>query len=229
MHRKACDLTAGAFRLIGPQYQPLINAIKRAQAAESVSLDLHSVQDSLDALIERGKELKAEMEDIVAPALLTHAIVLYVRASSSSSERFKVGFEGAFSPEQRDAHNAIVRLRDKCVAHFGEDNGNWNSEKLLYIENGESNSLNFVHKRTHVDFYVVMIMKNLLETAIPSVIDRRARAIDKVDEEIQKLSAADASQLLSVPFEESSFFKSKGLGDRFWDSDSYSSTVKVRI
>jgi hypothetical protein len=124
----------------------------------------------------------------------------------------------------------IVKLRDKCIARFGEDKGNWNSEKLLYIEKGESNSLNFVHKRTHVDFYVVALMKNLVDTAIPGVELRRAQAVDKVDEEIQKLTMAEATQLLSVPFEESSFFEGDdGLGERFWENDAYSVNVRVKL
>jgi hypothetical protein len=123
----------------------------------------------------------------------------------------------------------IVKLRDKCIARFGEDKGNWNSEKLLYIEKGESNSLNFVHKRTHVDFYVVALMKNLVDTAIPGVELRRAQAVDKVDE-IQKLTMAEATQLLSVPFEESSFFEGDdGLGERFWENDAYSVNVRVKL
>jgi hypothetical protein len=227
MARKAKDLTAGAEGLDVKQFGALKKAVKQAQACESIRLDLESVQSTLDVLIAVAKRPDSEENQLLLHALLTHAFIVYVRASTSSNERFAIGIEGAYSPEQRDSHRRVHNLRDKCIAHFGENGGEWNSEKVLYLEKEETNSITFVHKRTHVDFWIVAVMQDLLKSAIPHVLEKRLTSVNKVDAEIRKLTDEQAAKFLSVSFDQAEFFGSdSALGEHFWQTDSFSSTFR---
>lgn len=226
--RQAFDLVAGSSKLVGAEFDALKKAIRRAHATESIYLDLEAVQESLDGLVAIGRNPEGPKRNEVGIALFTHAVITYARAANSSVERFKIGIEGAYSPEQRESHDRVLTLRDKCIAHYGEGSGNWYSEKMLYVDNGTKAYLTFAHKRTHVDYWIVTVMRDLLATAIPHVTSRKNTAADRVNEEILKLKGHGAETFLSVPFDTAQFFgKDADLNERFWEDHSFSAEVSV--
>ncbi len=106
--QRAFDLTSAArFLASNPEAEPFIKAVRKFQSAISVSTDLAEVKKSVEELQTMREDLGDKSH--IARALLTHAVVVYCRASHTKAiERYDVGVIGAYSPEQRKAHKLIV-------------------------------------------------------------------------------------------------------------------------
>jgi hypothetical protein len=223
--RRAFDLAAGTERLVGPKYESLRKSIQIALATESTYLDLQEVEASVQGLIALGKNAEKAMASAMGRALLTHAVVIYARASHTQTNRFKIGIEGAYSPEQKESHHSVLDLRNKNIAHFGKGQHDWHNEKLVYLDLVDKAALTFAHKRTNVDYGIVFVLKDLVASALAYVEPRKREAADRVDSELLKLTPTEVALVLSVPFEPADFFGIEE--DKFWENDSFSSEKNV--
>ncbi|OAE37653.1 hypothetical protein [Agrobacterium tumefaciens] len=223
--RRAYDLGEAIKSLTDPKFKPVKKAIQIALATESTHLDLQEVQSSIEGLISLAQKQTKPMVAQMGRALLTHAVVIYARASQNQDRRNKIGIEGGYSPEQRETHALVLKLRDKSIAHFGHGRADWHEEKFLYLDYGKKAALTFAHKRMNVDYWIVFAMKDLLNDALPYVEELKRKAADRVDEEIGKLSAKDSALLLSSRFDTKSFFGAEE--ERFWESDAFTSDKSV--
>ncbi|MFS2179468.1 hypothetical protein ACCC98_26555 [Rhizobium pisi] len=213
--QRAFDLTSAAlFLAANPKAEPFIKAVRKFQSAISVSTDLAEVKKSVE-------EFQTMQEDLgdkphIARALLTHAVVVYCRASHTKAiERYDVGVTGAYSAEQREAHELIVNLRDKVLAHFGPGGG-WHEERVVYLEQDHGDAITAVHHRVNSDSMVFDILENLLEAAIPYVKAKEVSRANEIDAELSK-----ASELFKVidltPFNVEEFYKDVPGGiENFW-------------
>jgi hypothetical protein len=166
--RRVFDLTSAALALAGnSKGKRFIKAVRKFQSAISVSTDLAEVRKSVEELQTMRDDLADKSH--IARALLTHAVVVYCRASHTKAvERYDVGVVGAYSPEQKKYHQIIIDLRNKVLAHFGPGEG-WHDERVLYLEQEHGDAITAVHHRVNSDSYVFDILENLLETAIPYI------------------------------------------------------------
>ncbi|MBZ9953062.1 hypothetical protein [Mesorhizobium sp. BR1-1-15] len=213
--QRAFDLTSAAlFLAANPKAEPFIKAVRKFQSTISVSTDLAEVKKSVE-------ELQTMREDLgdrwhIARALLTHAVVVYCRASHTKAvERYDVGVIGAYSPEQREAHKLIVNLWDKVLAHFGPGKG-WHEERVLYLEQDHGDAITAIHHRVNSDSMVFDILENLLETAIPYVKAKEVDRANEIDAELTK--APELFKVIDLtPFNVDEFYKGVPGGiENFW-------------
>ncbi|MBY5824928.1 hypothetical protein [Rhizobium leguminosarum] len=211
--RRVFDLTSAAAVLAAnPKAEPFIKAVRKFQSAVSVSTDLAEVKKSVEEL----QKMREDVDGHIARALLTHAVVVYCRASHTKAiERYDVGVIGAYSPQQREAHNLIVNLRDKVLAHFGPGGG-WYDERVLYLEQDHGDAITAVHHRVNSDSMVFDILENLLEAAIPYVKDKEVDRAKEIDAELTK--APELFKLIDrIPFDVQEFYKDVPGGiENFW-------------
>jgi len=213
--QRAFDLTSAAlFLAANPKAEPFIKAVRKFQSAISVSTDLAEVKKSVEELQTMREDLGDKSH--IARALLTHAVVVYCRASHTKAvERYDVGVIGAYSPEQREAHKLIVNLRDKVLAHFGPGQG-WHKERVLYLEQEYGAGITAVHHRVNSDSMVFDILDNLLETAIPYVKAKEVDRANEIDAELTK--APELFKVIDLtPFNVEEFYKDVPGGvENFW-------------
>jgi hypothetical protein len=228
--QRAFDLSAAASVLSAdPKAEPFIKAVRKFQSAISVSTDLADVKKSVEEL----QKMREDVSDNghIARALLIHAVVVYCRASHTKAvERYDVGVIGAYSPEQREAHKMIVRLRDKALAHFGPGGG-WYDERVLYLEQDHGDSITAVHNRVNSDSMVFDILENLLEAAIPYVKEKEVDRARELDEELTK--TPELFEVINrIPFDVEVFYKDVPGGiQNFWGPRGFIAerTVKTTI
>ena len=213
--QRVFDLTAAASELsANPRAEPFIKAVRKFQSAISVSNDLAQVKESVDELQKMRDDVSGSAH--IARALLTHAVVVYSRASHTKAvERYDVGVIGAYSPEQREAHKIIVTLRDKVLAHFGAGGG-WHDERVLYLKEDHGDAITAVHHRVNSDSMVFDILENLLNSAIPYVKDKEVDRAKEIDDELAK--APELFKLIDrIPFDVEDFYKNVPGGiENFW-------------
>lgn len=109
------------------EQRKLKGLIERLSSANSIKTDLQIACEMMDSLEEALKEAETSSELGVrtwqgnaALALINSAIILYVRATKTSSKhRRTLGFVEHFSEEQKQAHAHLCSLRDDAIAHFG--------------------------------------------------------------------------------------------------------------
>lgn len=218
--QSAFDLTAAAAVLsANPKAQPFIKAVRKFQSAISVSTDLAEVKKSVEELQKMREEVAGSGH--IVRALLTHAVVVYCRASHTKAvERYDVGVIGAYSPEQREAHKIIVTLRDKVLAHFGAGDG-WHDERVLYLKQDHGDAITAVHHRVNSDSMMVDILENLLEAAIPYVKEKEVDRAKEIDDELTK--APELFKLIDrIPFDVEGFYKDVPGGiENFWGPNGF--------
>ncbi|MBN9452945.1 MAG: hypothetical protein J0I42_13435 [Bosea sp.] len=228
--RRAFDLTSAVLLLAAnPKAEGFIKAVRKFQSAVSVSTDLAEVRRSVE-------ELQAMRDDVgdrshLARALLTHAVVVYCRASHAKAiERYDVGVIGAYSPEQREAHKLIVNLRNKVIAHFGPGE-NWNDERVLYLEQEHGDGITAVHYRTNSDSQVSDSLESLLDIAIPYVKSKESERAAEIDAELSR--TPELFDVISrMPFNVEKFYDGvPGGAENFWGPKGFTAerTVKSTI
>lgn len=148
------NLTALADRLFAEKrLLPLADKIRRARDLHSLSADLAMALESLDAL-DALLKVPTATDDfgkiITESALLSNALVLYVRATkTTSNERGGFDLRSRFSEEEKVAHEELSDLRDKAIAHFGSGGsyrGEWQAELVILQFKGRRRKTRRRHK-----------------------------------------------------------------------------------
>lgn len=143
LQHRAVDL-ASLGKDLPDKYRQLRKKIEQLISSHSIRSDLDIALDMLNALdtaqdeAERQKALgnmRCWQSD-ASMALLTSAIILYVRATKTSSRhRYNLDFEKEYTPEQKAVHKKLCALRDDALAHFGpgelDDDLRWHTESAF--------------------------------------------------------------------------------------------------
>ncbi|MJW61680.1 hypothetical protein DO580_24645, partial [Salmonella enterica subsp. enterica] len=150
------------------------NELKIFISIYSVYLDLVEVRNTIDAY---GNIQSGAFDSQISRALLTHAVIIYCRASHTKSrDRNSGGVTGAYSEDQMKEHNFITNLRDKVFAHFGLGGG-WNDERVILIKENDEFGIKAVHHRVNVDTEIFDKLRSLTDSSIPHV---HKKIIDRV-------------------------------------------------
>lgn len=168
----------GAFaRAVGRDgaHERLAGMIRRLISLHSLHTDLESAADALRALaaLSAAPARPDDRERLtLESALLENAIVLYARATKSTS-RERAGFDirSRLSPAERQAHAEICDLRDEAVAHFGSGGsyrGQWKAKAAVFQMEEDGFRIGVVARRLAFD-------RDLLERMEAQI--GRARAI----------------------------------------------------
>jgi hypothetical protein len=205
--RRDLDLTKALRSIPSGRHQTFVKAVRSFEAAASVSLDLKAVKRSVELLLRYTDEPEERAETGVCDALLTHAVVIYARATDTSSPtRFKVGADKAYTAGQKETHHKIMLLRNKCLAHFGPGEGLWNEDRVIYFENDNEAGLTTVHRRTNFDTEVARELLSLVDTAIPYVNKLQKQRAEALSEAIGTYSSSVTEFVESSHFDVSAFY-----------------------
>jgi hypothetical protein len=193
------NLTALADRLFAEgRLLPLVNKIRRARDVHSLSADLAMALESLDALdmLLKAPTATDDFEKIITEsALLNNALVLYVRATKTTSKQ-RDGFDlrSRFSEEEKVMHKELADLRDHAIAHFGSGgsySGEWQAELVVLQSKGEEAKPAVVTRRQMVDQKLAKRARKQIEVAHALLRALSLEKLDEVTEEINKAVAKD--------------------------------------
>src|SRR5436190_7339092 len=193
------NLTALADRLFAEKrLLPLADKIRRARDLHSLSADLAMALESLDALDALLKAPTARddyIKIITESALLNNALILYVRATKTTSqERGGFDLRSRFSEEEKVAHEELSDLRDKAIAHFGSGGsyrGEWQAELVILQFKGEDAKPGVVTRRKTVDRKLAMRARKQIEAAHALLRALSLQKLGEVTDELNKAAAED--------------------------------------
>jgi hypothetical protein len=220
--KRALDLSTAIKDEDKDSRDEFVLSVRKMHAAMSVGLDLDAVKASVDRLMEMQENSDGDMPSDLANALLTHAIVIYSRATHTTSKhRYLVGVTKAYTKEQKKLHKVIVDLRDNCLAHWGPGLDRWYDERIIYIETDNSAGLTNVHRRTNYDHRIIFVLNELVTLAIPFVktlqLERAAELgniMPSISKEMNKLVDASPFDIKAfygdMPDAEELFWEDKG-------------------
>lgn len=139
------NLTAFADRLVKEDRKPEVaRKIKAAVDARSIEVDLMLAREASEALtfsFDNPMNQPQQFREISEAALMSYALILYARATKSTS-RIRKQYDpiSSFTSSELKVHKELCDLRDHAIAHFGKGGsyvGNWVIEiAILDIADG---------------------------------------------------------------------------------------------
>lgn len=168
------------------EYRKLVGVIRRAIDVYSLCTDLVMAEDSCAAILSLPPD-KGEADSLRAiteSALICNAVVLYARATKTSSKTRR-GFDlsSRFSEEERTIHDEICDLRDDAVAHFGAGGsyrGDWKGETAVLHVTERDARIGVVNRRLVHDRSLVQRIKGqvaVAKTLMSAVYAERIRLV----------------------------------------------------
>jgi hypothetical protein len=150
--------------------------------------------DALDVLLQAPTARDDYAKIITESALLNNALVLYVRATKTTSElRDRFDLRSRFSEEERVAHKELVDLRDRAIAHFGTGgsySGEWQAELVVLQFKGEVAKPAVITRQQMVDRKLAKRARKQIEVAHSLL---RALTLEKLDEVTDEINEALAN------------------------------------
>lgn len=197
------NLTALSDRLLKERrLKPLAGKIRRLQEIASMHADLMMARECLDAL---DASLDGPFEDtdmhtsIIEASLLSNAVVLYARATKTTSdERRPHDLRAKFSPEEKIVHRELCDLRDKAIAHFGSGgsySGEWKVELVILDITDEGGRVGVATRRKTVDKKLVRRARAQIEVARGLLARISAQKNKEVTDELNRLTEEDAGSI----------------------------------
>ena len=125
------------------EFKLLVNKIRQLQDISSIEIDLRYARDDLNCCIDLGCLEPLDFEKPQNPrdarvigALFVQSLVYYTRATKSESRhRGYAPITRNWTPELKNVHSDIVKIRDDIVAHFGPGtdhvSGFWSRESIV--------------------------------------------------------------------------------------------------
>lgn len=131
----AIDLDAAADGMPS-RHKAVANAIRHYRDAHSAHTDLTTAYDMLLSVSDMAKAADGSnaAARIAVPALIYTAVLLYVRATKTSSKhRTALNITNQFSVAEAAIHAELTELRDDALAHYGPGGAGhvWNEERVL--------------------------------------------------------------------------------------------------
>jgi hypothetical protein len=239
------DLTAAADAFKGEtRYRPLIDAIRRYTAYESAKTDLQYAQQRLKIAGELAGPQPAKQSSIsenedtasIISALLVHALILYTRATkTSSNHRAQVPFTRRWNRHLKDTHERVTNLRDDVIAHFGPGDrqpaGYWAKERVIARKMGDKLAIGSPKLRAH--------FRGAVFDDLNVVIDAALRAAEEIENErARNLSSqldacADAdpdfrSKIAAFRFDEEGYFEDAERVESFREFEKIAGTTSSK-
>jgi hypothetical protein len=196
------DAVAGALGTF-PQRHQLLNTIKRMRVAQSCITDLKLAKDTCDALSHlQGVELEMPgmLRTAAEHALIANAIVLYGRATSTTStkgERGAVSIRDRLSPSQQQDHDALVTLRNRVIAHVYADeevaDSVWHQEKAVAAtDDGIVWTVSCVTRRKQTDDLTLRRLASIIPVALALLQQTFHRRVFEIVELMHAAHVTDA-------------------------------------
>ncbi len=177
------------------RHSRLVGSIRNAVSVHSLITDLQIARDSCERLQRMVAEAaggEAMPDPIIGTALLMQCVILYCRATKTTSRvRKTFQIQSALTPDQKIVHKELCDLRDDAFAHFG---GGGSCKLLLYQESAvmhENGNLGFIGRRLVADGGLVNRLALQLDVA--------AEILKKHEMESSQNLAVQLSEALSIP------------------------------
>lgn len=155
------NLTALADRLAQEgRERVLVGKIREVVRYHSLRTDLLMAEESIAALDDfTARDDKPRNLAIAEMALISNAIILYARATHSSSEmRSPTDLLSRFSNEERIVYSELVDLRNKAIAHYGSGgsyDGEWTVEIAIALAREGDSRVGVVTRRLTADRFLI--------------------------------------------------------------------------
>lgn len=193
------NLTALADRLFAEKrLLPLADKIRRARDLHSLTADLEMALECLDVLdtLLMAPTATDDFEKIITEsALLSNALVLYVRATKTTSrERDGFDLRSRFGEEERVVHKELSDLRDHAIAHFGSGgsySGEWQTELVVLQFKGNAAKPGVVTRRKTVDRKLAKRARKQIGAAHMLLRALSLEKLGEVTDELNKAAAED--------------------------------------
>lgn len=201
-----------------------VKNVRAFHAVFSVALDLEAVRASVEELVQVDTQPMTDRNSHVGNALLTHAVITYARATHSKAvARFNVGVVTAYNSRQREMHNAITNLRDKCFAHFGPGNDFWNDERVVYLKSERGHAATVVHRRVNYRQATIESLKELVSVAIPHLETLKKHRAEELHEQMRNLDEDTWGIIRNNKFDVDLFFEeTPEIIKNFWEDGNFS-------
>lgn len=203
----AVDLVATVEALpASAEYSRVRGMVEASLSVESASEDLLRCAAALKLITAHAQTQAAAdqatpEQGIVIGALVTEAVILYMRAVQTSEAdqmagRKKVGLFERIPSELRCKHEQIKTLRNGSIAHFGVGSnhrvGPWNRETLILATDGVSDPWILGQTiRMNGASEVVSDLNELVAAALRSIGELRAEKNGKLGAELLRLYESD--------------------------------------
>jgi hypothetical protein len=184
----------------GNAYKALNSLVRRYRDAMSALNDLRECQEYLDVLREHDPLPQPtgsqQYHHAVSGALLSQAIILYVRATKTKSKhRTFVPVAQKLPAALGRAHKLMIALRDNAIAHYGpgsaEKRPAWVREKAALRVFRERASMRLLYSRVAIQTDLPNDLQHLVDHARQIlVIIAEERAADLL-EEVKRLHDSD--------------------------------------
>lgn len=179
-------------------YDELIKLIDRCTHHLSVVEDLRVAVATLNTLLAMGPGgpdvPMTEGDDLVRQSLFVNVVMLYTRATDSRDRgrQQKGGVRKGYTPEQREAHDRIIHLRDKVVAHHGAaEDQSWTDDRLILAIEPGAVGFRSVFERTLLTRAALQDLRAVLPTAFEWVRSRYSEIEATLNEQLQDRLQAD--------------------------------------
>lgn len=136
----AIDLRAAA-AVLNDSHPKIAGLIRQTCDAHSIRTDLATAFDmalAIPTVLRKAKRhpISPNWASTAALALLNSAVILYVRATKTTSKhRRAFDFRSRFSKTEMEVHSKLCSLRDDAIAHYGpgplEDGVAWQVEAVF--------------------------------------------------------------------------------------------------
>ena len=173
-----------------PRYSRLVPTIRSMLHAQSCVSDLGQSKDALEALevLAASPRKKGTIgRGATESALLTTAVLLYARATSTSGkqgERGSIRIEAHLTPDQLADHEVLLGIRNRALAHvYTEepiDQQIWHSERAFAVELGEGWIPACGGERVQLNFTVMARLRRQLPVARSILHDRYQEHVGKM-------------------------------------------------
>ena len=185
--------------------------IRRLISLHSLNADLDTAADTFRILLELSAT-PATGDDTerltLESALIQNAIVLYARATKSTS-RERAGFDirSRLSTAEREAHGEICDLRDQAVAHFGSGGsykGQWKTETAIFQMEEDGFRLGVVARRVAFDRKLMERMDAQISRAREILAEAYRAHLDLLEKEFARILDTDmrfARRLRNYPLD----------------------------
>ena len=179
-------------------YADVIKFIHQYTDRQSVVEDLRVAVATLNTLLKLGpgspEAVLAEGADLIRQSLFVNTVMLYCRATHSqdSGRPFKGGVKKGYSAELRAAHDRVIHLRDKVLAHHAAAaDQDWTDDRLVLSLSDGVVGYRSVFERKLLTREVLRDLRALLPIALAHV-QKLARQIEmSLNDRVQDLLGTD--------------------------------------
>jgi hypothetical protein len=180
----------------------LAGVLRSAWRAQSCLADLNQVRDILVVLVDLRPSAPSMAPSAfvqVQSALMTSAILLYARATStggSSTERGSIRIVSSLTPEQRVDHKTLVDIRNRALGHVEHSasiEGDFWHAVYLFAKRVRNGTWGFASASTSIglNFDTVAILNRQLPVAIDIIRERVRERLDHVHRAFQEMNPTE--------------------------------------